>query len=223
LSCFIDESGLTDYQPHSPYYLVSLVFHEQDKPINEQLDKLNEVLKHKSLEQDFIHTRPLVRHADPYEDMSLTDRRYLFSQLFLFSKKCAISYRTLRFDRKECRTLPELDKRIAAELRILLLEKLEYLGKFEQVIVYYDDGQKHLSKVVTDEFSSHLQNLDRRHIDPADYRKYRLAQVADMACCIELTAARFKDNIAGRNELAFFESERGFKKSYLKPLRKKLL
>ena len=223
LSCFIDESGLVDYQPHSPFYLVTLIFHEQDFSISEQIARLEEVLQHKGLEKEFIHTRPLVRYAEPYRDMSLEERRYLFSQLFLFAKKCPISYHTLLFERKECKTLEELNTRIVRELKALLIDKSEYLNSFEALKVFYDDGQKHLSKIVTAEFGFHAHNLERRHIQPEIYRDYRLAQVADMACCIELTAARFKENLVGRNELAFFSSRREFIKAYLKPLRKKLL
>lgn len=223
LSCFIDESGLAEWQPHSPYYLVSLVFHEQDKPISGQLANLEAVLANRGLGQGFIHARPLMRSDDPYRDMPLPDRRYVFSQLFLFAKKCDISYRALLFNRKECRTLEELDNRIGRGLRSLLIENAGYFKGFERIVVYYDDGQKHLSKIVTDGFSVQLGSLDRRHIKPEDYRKYRLAQVADMVCCLELTAARIDDNLAGRNEVAFFESAREFKKAYLKPLRRKLL
>ena len=35
LSCFVDESGdFGKYEKHSPYYLLTMVFHEQDKTID---------------------------------------------------------------------------------------------------------------------------------------------------------------------------------------------
>ena len=39
LSVFIDESGdFGEYSPHSPYYIITMVFHNQDTSINEALD-----------------------------------------------------------------------------------------------------------------------------------------------------------------------------------------
>ena len=41
LSIFIDESGdFGAYAPHSPYYIISLVFHDQDEDIQPAIDKL---------------------------------------------------------------------------------------------------------------------------------------------------------------------------------------
>ena len=43
ISIFIDESGdFGEYQTHSPYYIVSLVFHEQKDDISENVKFLNE-------------------------------------------------------------------------------------------------------------------------------------------------------------------------------------
>jgi hypothetical protein len=92
------------------------------------------------------------------------------------------------------------------------------------VSLVFHDQTKDISEQLAElEEVLSYRGLDRRHIEPKVYRNYRLAQVADMVCCIELTAARIKNNLAGRNELAFFGSGREFKKAYLKPLRKKLL
>jgi hypothetical protein len=42
LSVFIDESGdFGEYSPHSPYYIITMVFHDQSNDIREALTKLN--------------------------------------------------------------------------------------------------------------------------------------------------------------------------------------
>lgn len=45
LSVFIDESGdFGEYSPHSPYYIITMVFHNQDASINEALAHLEQEL-----------------------------------------------------------------------------------------------------------------------------------------------------------------------------------
>ena len=47
LSIFIDESGdVGAYQKHSPYYIFTMVFHDQKESIDEELDKLNQELSY---------------------------------------------------------------------------------------------------------------------------------------------------------------------------------
>ena len=42
LSVFVDESGdFGEYSHNCPYYVVTLVTHEQENSINEQVEKLN--------------------------------------------------------------------------------------------------------------------------------------------------------------------------------------
>ena len=42
LSVFVDESGdFGGYEIHSPYYIVTMVFHDQDIDITEKIDKFN--------------------------------------------------------------------------------------------------------------------------------------------------------------------------------------
>ena len=47
LSIFVDESGdFGDYEKHAPYYIVTLVLHNQDKDIKDELKKLDIALDH---------------------------------------------------------------------------------------------------------------------------------------------------------------------------------
>lgn len=62
LSIFIDESGdFGAYAPHSPYYIISLVFHDQDEDIQPAIDKLDRELSYLGLDSLCIHTGPIIR------------------------------------------------------------------------------------------------------------------------------------------------------------------
>ena len=42
LSIFVDESGdFGQYRPHSPYYIIAMVLHEQSKNLSSEITKLN--------------------------------------------------------------------------------------------------------------------------------------------------------------------------------------
>ncbi len=85
LSIFIDESGdLGEYQPHSPFYIISLVFHEQIKSIKNEVDKLDNFLDINNLKNHTIHTAPLIRQEKCYKNMDINIRSKLFRQLFNF-------------------------------------------------------------------------------------------------------------------------------------------
>ena len=63
LSVFIDESG--EFGTNSDYYLLTLVFHEQDKDISSQVKRLESALDAAKLPNDKpIHTAPLIRKED---------------------------------------------------------------------------------------------------------------------------------------------------------------
>ena len=77
LSIFVDESGdFGEYQPHSPYYIVTMVIHEQDVNIYPQIDRLNNSLALMNLPNHTIHTEPLIRREENYIHMSPNEPRH---------------------------------------------------------------------------------------------------------------------------------------------------
>ena len=64
LSIFIDESGdFGEYDYHSPWYIVTMVFHEQEASIQEPMEYLNRELSLLGLENHCIHTGPIIRKS----------------------------------------------------------------------------------------------------------------------------------------------------------------
>ena len=51
LSIFVDESGdFGEYNHHSPYYIITMVFHNQNDDISEDINKFNDIKKRKDIE-----------------------------------------------------------------------------------------------------------------------------------------------------------------------------
>ena len=67
LSIFIDESGdFGEYNHNSPYYIITMVFHNQQEDIQSAISKLNQELSYLSLDNLCIHTGPIIRKEEIY-------------------------------------------------------------------------------------------------------------------------------------------------------------
>ena len=83
LSIFVDESGDFGKFCHTcPHYIVSLVIHEQQYPINEQVDRLDDFLKSAKIGLHTIHSAPLIRRENIYIDLSIPERYKILEKLF---------------------------------------------------------------------------------------------------------------------------------------------
>lgn len=219
LSIFIDESGdFGDFSNHSPFYLVGMILHEQDRDIESFLKILDLRIEKTGIKNHAIHTGPLIRRESIYANESLKTRRSLFNTLFNFYRNVPANYICISTKKEE----NDLDnilliKSISREIANAIARNIEYLRSFSQIIIYYDNGQVQLTKILTSIFSAQFGNVDFRKVRPVDYR---LFQAADLICTINLI--RLKANLSN-SEKAFFGSYRELKKNYIKPLEKKRL
>ena len=93
-------------------------------------------------------------------------------------------------------------------------------SKHSLIIIYYDNGQIELTKILTSVFNTLYAHVEFRKVKPVDYK---LFQAADLICTMELLAEKADSNSFSRSEREFFCSVRDFKKNYFKPLLKKHL
>jgi len=101
LSIFIDESGdFGEYALHSPYYIITMVFHNQKNDISLAVKKLNQELSHLNLDNLCIHTGPIIRREEIYSDMSLEERRRIFNKMVAFIRQIDIKYKYFYIDKK---------------------------------------------------------------------------------------------------------------------------
>lgn len=222
LSVFCDESGdFGPYASHAPYYLVSFVFHNQDLPLDSEIFKLEQHVQECGLPANHaIHTAPLIRREQDYENTDMVDRRRVFAQLEAFARRSPITEKTFLIDKKRFGAGDDLANRIAREMGIFLKEHLSYFLSFDAVIVYYDRGQKQISKALRLIFSTALSNVEFRTVRPEDYH---LFQVADLFCTLELLQKKMESHTLSKSEQTFFETRRNLRKNHLKLLEQKRL
>ncbi|MBC2888404.1 DUF3800 domain-containing protein [Gordonibacter massiliensis (ex Traore et al. 2017)] len=211
LSIFIDESG--DFGSNSEYYLLTLVFHDQSNPIDEEIVALRRKLADLGLSTNrAIHAGPIVRKEAEYANLSLSTRRSAFGSLYAFTRKAKVVYFTIAVKKKECPDRIRLKNRLARELASFFRDHMQYFLSFDKVIVYYDNGQAPITELIGTVCGSVFFEVDYRKVAPSDYR---LFQSADLLCTLELAGIKADAGKLSRSEEIFFESRRKLKKNYL--------
>lgn len=219
LSVFIDESGdFGPYEHHAPYYIVSMVLHEQAKDIGDNISALDEHIHNLGYEQHVIHVGPLIRREQNYRNELMEDRKKLFKTLFHFTRKIPVSYICAKVKKSECVDVVDITTKLSKSISRVLREHLEYFEGFDKIIVYYDNGQVELTKILTSLFNALLSNVEFRRVKPSDYK---LFQVADLVCTLELLIEKAETTSFSSSEREFFHSERDFKRDHYKYISKK--
>lgn len=192
LSVFCDESGdFGPVSPHSPYYFVGFVFHDQSFDITGELQKFKErVFAQGQNEYVPVHTAPLIRREEKYRNLDGAVRKKLFDTLFAFFRHCELQIKVIDIDKRWYGFDGDLEERIAKELGTFVRDSLKYFQSYDRVVVYYDRGQKEISRTLRIIFGSTLSNVEFRIVSPRDYL---LFQVADLACTMFLTEKSVKN------------------------------
>ena len=217
LSIFVDESGdFGKYAHHSPYYIVTMVFHDQSEDISSQIQKLNEGILSLGYTSDFvIHTAPLIRKEEMFSSVSPNERRALFTKLFFFVLKSNIQYKAFIIEKKNFTDSFKLEGRIAKEISEFIRYNITYFAKFEKVILYYDNGQHELNRILNTVLSTELSHYDFHRAFPKDYK---LFQAADLICTLTLLSLKCEHSELTNSEQLIFHNKRELKKNFIKPL-----
>ena len=219
LSVFIDESGdFGEYSPHSPYYIIKMVFHDQDVDIQENVHRLDTELSYLGLDNLCIHTGPIIRKEEIYKDMNIIERMRIFNKMMAFIRSTDIQYKCFSIEKKHIKDSVEATGKLSKQISSFIRNHYDEFLAFDDVKIYYDNGQVEVSKLLSSVFNALLPNPIFRKVMPADYK---LFQVADFICTMELLSLKIENNLFSKNEMLFFGNKRDLKQNYLKALKKK--
>ena len=218
LSIFIDESGdFGKIDNSSPYYLVSMLFHEQDNDINLEIEKLDKSLENCVFHDKEIHTGPIIRRESPYQDLTIDERRQILFKMRNFLNSCHLSQHTFMVNKRESGDKYNLSAKLIRQMSIFIKGHLEWFFGFNEVIVYYDHGQDELNLVINTVLNMELTNVSFRNISPIEYR---LSQAVDYVCTMELLNLKLNEKRLSSSESSFFYKSQELKKSFIKPVLK---
>lgn len=219
LSVFIDESGdFGEYDVHSPYYIITMVFHDQNEDIQPAISKLNAELSFLRLESLCIHTGPIIRKEEIFVNMSVEERRRIFNKMVAFIRQVNIRYKCFYIEKKHIADVVEASGKLSKQISRFIHHHYEDFLCFDSVKIYYDNGQIEVSKILSSVFNALLPNPVFRKVMPSEYK---LFQAADLLCTLELVKLKLENNMFSKSEEVFFGNIRDLKKNYLKPLSKK--
>lgn len=219
LSVFIDESGdFGSYRPHAPYYLVTMILHNQDVDISENIRALEQHLKNLNYGYPAVHIGPIIRREEIYKTMLMEERKSIFHALFNFARRLDFKYICSYVEKKDCDNVIAMTSRLSRNIADVVTKNREFFDSFDEIVIYYDNGQVELTKIITSVFNVLFSNVEFRKVRPVDYK---LFQVADLLCTLELLALKAETKSFSKSEVEFFCSLRDFRKNYLKPLLRK--
>lgn len=219
LSVFIDESGdFGEYDYKSPFYIITMVFHDQNEDISQAVSKLDHELSYLNLSGLCIHTGPIIRKEEIYSNMSIQERRRIFNKMLAFFRQINILYKSFYIEKKHTENVVDATGRLSKQISTFIRDHSEEFLSFDDVKIYYDNGQVEVSKILSSVFNILLPNPIFRKVMPMDYK---LFQVADLLCSMKLVHLKMENNLFSKSELNFFGSIRDLKKNYLKPILKR--
>lgn len=219
LSIFIDESGdFGENYQHPAYYLVSLVLHDQKDDIFDQVTKLEQSVASAGFDIEYIHTGPLIRREDVFAKYSIDERRKLLYKIFNFMNSVPIMCDTAIVNRKEAPDKVTLSGKLSRLISNMITNHEEYFHSFDHIIIYYDNGQRELGAILNAVFSAHFNDIEFRKAEP---QNYRLLQVADFVCTMELLNIKRCEKRLSNSETHIFYKPQELKKTFLKAVERK--
>lgn len=218
LSIFIDESGdFGEYSSISPYYIVTMVLHDQQNSINECLDSLEQELAYLGYPKHCLHAGPIIRMEDEFKNEDIVVRRKLLMKLMGFIRKIKIRHKSFYIEKRNVEDITDATGKLSKLIGTWVKNNYETLLTYDIVKIYYDNGQVELSRILASVFNVLLPSVETKKVMPSDYRIF---QVADFICTMKLVELKIENHAMSVQEQRFFGGEDGIKKKYLKDLRK---
>lgn len=201
LNIFVDETGEFGFgKGASELYGVSFTFHEHSNDISAELNTLNVKLE-KIGYVNMIHMADLIMKRGDYSKFTIDTRKNIFKTIYYFSRKINVRYKTIIIDKRYTNNSRMLKQKLSYEINKMINENEKYFKKFEQIVMYYDNGQEVLGTIL-DSIFFRFANFEHRVY--FDHKEKRLFQVSDMLTYIDKFDYKYK------NKMTFTKSEKFF-------------
>lgn len=132
--------------------------------------------------------------------------------------KSDIQFKTFTFYKQHFENVFQLEGRMAKEMSQFIRSNLAFFQQFDKVILYYDNGQHELNRILNTVLATELSEYEARKVLPKDYK---LFQAADLICTLQLLSLKCENSELSRSEQLIFHSKRDLKRQFLKPIKKK--
>ena len=158
-------------------------------------------------------------HKD-YGFLGIEQRKAILAYFSSFVRKLPVSYITFVYRRSQFEDPARLMERTGRDISSAMVKHLGFFQSFDDVKAYYDNGQDIVKQALDRSVGKVLSKgvVCRRKTSMTDYR---LEQVADYLCTIELALAKYETKEDGETYNKFFGDIGSFKRNWLKQARSK--
>lgn len=220
LSVFVDESGRFQYpDKDSRFYIVGMVFHDQDVDISKQIKDLVENAEVLGLDPDafVFHAGPIIRMEKCYGIMNRRFRGRIFDRMMTFARHVDFKYHCLCVDKKYVDSSLQIISHLKEQLETFIHEKHDFLTSLGTVKVYYDCGQSPVTNLLHDVFSSIGCRVEfAQGVEP---KAYKLFQIADLICTLTLIEQKLaKGERMTDSEHRFFGGPKAFSHNIMRKI-----
>lgn len=222
LSIFVDESGRFQYpDATSRFYIISLVLHDQDVDLSQQLAGLDLRFRDMHLEKVCFHAGPLIRQEKVFAVLDRSFRYRIFAAMMAFARHVDFKYHCLVVDKKDVTSSEQIVARLGAALSDFLTSHREELSSFGRVKIYYDCGQSPVTNLLHRTFVA-IPGVSVEFAQAVTPERYRLFQIADLICTVRFVEEKLKagDKMTVSEE-KFFGGAKLFRHNVLRYLKMK--
>lgn len=203
----------------SDLYLITLVFHEHAKTLDEAMKAYEERLAERSLPDIPFHMVDLLHGHGDYEPLDPSQRKPMLYAFATFVRTLPVTYAMLRFDASSTSGRSGLESQIRRAVSDFIFTHLEKFQIYDEIAVYYDGGSPVVAKAVRAAFDFALARNVASYRKPV-YAERKLLQVADYLTSIELAAIRYDQGRQSKTYERFYGTRNSLKRNLLKPARR---
>lgn len=203
----------------SDVYLITLVFHDHDKPLDEAIAAYGSRIAESGLPDIPFHMVDLLHGHGDYEGLDPATRKPLLYSFATFVRTLPVVYVALRFDASSTGDRNSLEAQIRKAVVDLIFFRLDRFQAYDAIAVYYDGGSAVVGKAVRAAFDFALARNVASYRKPV-YAERRLLQSADYLTSIELAAIRYDQGRQSKTYERFFGARNSFRRNLLKPARR---
>lgn len=117
LSIFVDESGdFGEYDYRSPFYIVSMVFHDQSIDIKGDLIALEKGLGNIGWGNHCVHAGPVIRSEEDYRGYDLRNRQKILMRMMTFVRHLDIQFKAVYIEKKHVEDLVDATGKLSRQL-----------------------------------------------------------------------------------------------------------
>ena len=123
---------------------------------------MNPELSYLHLDNLCIHTGPIIRKEEIYEEMEIDERRRIFNKMVAFIRQINIRYKCFYIEKKHISDVVEATGKLSKQISRFVNDNYEELLSFDDVKLYYDNGQVEVSKILSSVFNTLLPYVFER-------------------------------------------------------------